>query len=101
MTRLRDTSRSGGGLGFGQAAPRDQVEGKNLHVASLLDLAATKVAVVQKRAEAKDYLDIDVLPALPGEIQQRLNAAVNAVDPADLPLLNPYIARTEENERMS
>lgn len=128
-----------GGLGLGQAAPRDQVEGKNLYVASMLDLAATKVAVVQKRAEAKDYLDIDVLirhgidlptalaagravygrafnplitlkalsffddvlPALPGEIQQRLSAAVEAVDPADLPLLDPYIVRTKENERRS
>ena len=50
-----------GGLGLGQAAPRDQVEGKRFYVASLLDIAGTKVAVVQKRAEAKDYLDIDVL----------------------------------------
>src|ERR1017187_7756419 len=29
--------------------------------ASLLDIAGTKMAVVQKRAEAKDYLDIDAL----------------------------------------
>ena len=50
-----------GGLGLGQAAPRDQAEGKRLYVASLLDIAGTKVAVVQKRAEAKDYLDIDAL----------------------------------------
>lgn len=32
-----------------------------LRLASLLDLAATKVAVVQQRAEAKDYLDISAL----------------------------------------
>lgn len=32
-----------------------------LHVASLVDLAAMKVAVVQKRAEAKDYLDLDAI----------------------------------------
>jgi len=32
-----------------------------LQIASLLDLAATKSAVVQMRAEAKDYLDIDAL----------------------------------------
>ncbi|MHC1726557.1 MAG: nucleotidyl transferase AbiEii/AbiGii toxin family protein [Syntrophobacteraceae bacterium] len=50
-----------GGLGLGKAAPSDQPEGRRLHVASLLDLAGTKVAVVQKRAEAKDYLDIDAL----------------------------------------
>ncbi|MEO8493602.1 MAG: nucleotidyl transferase AbiEii/AbiGii toxin family protein [Planctomycetota bacterium] len=32
-----------------------------LQVASLLDLAGTKAAVVQKRAEAKDYIDIDAI----------------------------------------
>jgi hypothetical protein len=50
-----------GGLGLGQVAPRDQIEDKRFYVASLLDIAGTKVAVVQKRAEAKDYLDMDVL----------------------------------------
>jgi hypothetical protein len=32
-----------------------------LRVASLLDLAGTKAAVVQQRAEAKDYADIDAI----------------------------------------
>jgi hypothetical protein len=32
-----------------------------LKVASLLDLAGTKAAVVQMRAEAKDYVDIDAI----------------------------------------
>jgi hypothetical protein len=32
-----------------------------LRVASLLDLAGTKAAVVQQRAEAKDYTDIDAI----------------------------------------
>lgn len=50
-----------GALGLGQAAPRDQAAGRQLHVASLLDIAATKAAVVQKRAEAKDYVDIDAI----------------------------------------
>jgi hypothetical protein len=50
-----------GGLGLGQVAEREQVQGMALHVASLLDIAGTKMAVVQKRAEAKDYLDIDAL----------------------------------------
>ncbi len=50
-----------GGLGLGQAAPRDQAEGKRLFVASLLDLAATKLTMLQKRAEVKDYLDVDAL----------------------------------------
>jgi hypothetical protein len=30
-------------------------------VASLGDLAGTKLAVIQKRAEAKDYIDVDAL----------------------------------------
>lgn len=34
-----------------------------LRVASLLDLAGTKVSVVQMRAEAKDYIDIDAILA--------------------------------------
>jgi hypothetical protein len=33
----------------------------NLQVASLLDIAGTKAAVVQVRAEVKDYIDIDAL----------------------------------------
>ena len=32
-------------------------------IASLLDLAGTKASVVQVRAEAKDYIDIDALIA--------------------------------------
>jgi len=50
-----------GDLNFGQVAEREQLEGMKLYVASLLDIAGTKAAVVQKRAEAKDYLDIDAL----------------------------------------
>ncbi len=36
-------------------------EDNGLGVASLLDLAGTKASVVQVRAEAKDYIDIDAL----------------------------------------
>lgn len=50
-----------GALGLGQAAPCDTPLGRRLRVASLLDLAGTKVAVVSQRAEIKDYLDIDAL----------------------------------------
>lgn len=41
--------------------PPHLVAGNGSRVASLLDLAGTKVAVVQQRAEAKDYIDIDAL----------------------------------------
>jgi hypothetical protein len=50
-----------GGLGLGQVAAAEQAGDVLLHVASLLDIAGTKAAVVQKRAEARDYLDIDAL----------------------------------------
>ncbi len=50
-----------GGLRRGRVAPPEKAEGRTLFVASLLDIAGTKAAVVQKRAEAKDYLDIDAL----------------------------------------
>lgn len=50
-----------GNLGLGQVAPRDQAQPMTLRIASLLDIAGTKMAVVQKRAEAKDYLDVDAL----------------------------------------
>ncbi len=50
-----------GGLGLGQAAAPDQASDTLLRVASLLDLAGTKAAVVQKRAEVKDYLDVHAI----------------------------------------
>lgn len=37
------------------------VTGNQLKIASLIDLAGMKVSVVQKRAEAKDYIDIDAI----------------------------------------
>lgn len=47
-----------GGLGLGQVAAPEKTADTLLQVASLLDLAGTKAAVIQKRAEVKDYLDI-------------------------------------------
>ncbi len=121
-----------GGLGLGQVAARDELPGMPLYVASLLDIAGTKMAVVQKRAEAKDYLDIDALlrqgvdlptalaaggvvygrrfnplitlkalsffddvPALSGDVRERLSAAVEDVDVTRLPALTAYSPRGE------
>lgn len=50
-----------GGPGLGQAGAADRTEDTLLRVASLLDLAGTKAAVLQKRAEVKDYLDVDAI----------------------------------------
>ena len=41
--------------------PFHVVKDNGLQVASLLDLAGTKASVVQVRAEARDYIDIDAL----------------------------------------
>ena len=47
--------------GLARLEPPDIAPGHGLRVASLRDLAGTKAAVVQQRAEAKDYLDIDAI----------------------------------------
>ena len=50
-----------GGLGIGQVARADTVEGPGFKVASLIDLAGTKVAVLPQRVALRDYLDIHAL----------------------------------------
>lgn len=50
-------------------------EGGPVPVASLIDLAATKVKVVQDRAEAKDYVDLARLLEEGIELRQALGAA--------------------------
>ncbi len=45
--------------GLPRLAPFLRAKDNGLRVASLLDLAGTKVSVVQVRAEAKDYIDLD------------------------------------------
>ena len=50
-----------GGLRLGRVGEPQHAPDTGLLVASRLDLAATKVAVVQQRAEQKDYLDLAAL----------------------------------------
>jgi hypothetical protein len=52
-----------GGLGIGQVAPAESVEGPGFKVASLIDLAGMKAAVLPQRVEVRDYLDIHALLA--------------------------------------
>jgi len=59
-----------------------------LRIASLLDLAGTKAAVVQQRAEAKDYLDIDAI-LRDGQID--LPTALAAARIIYGPVFNPQI----------
>jgi len=50
-----------GGLGLTRVSSPDAANGNGVQVASLLDVAGCKMAVVQKRAEGKDYRDIAAL----------------------------------------
>jgi len=50
-----------GGLSLGQVDPAETARGPMIMVASLRDLAGTKLSVVTQRAEAKDYVDIHAL----------------------------------------
>jgi hypothetical protein len=68
--------------------PPHVVEANNMRVASMIDLAGTKASVVQVRAEAKDYLDIDALMRL-GNIS--LPTALSAAQMIYGPSFNPEI----------
>ncbi len=50
-----------GGLDLGQVALADRAAGPGIKVASLIDLAGFRVAVVTQRAELKDYVDVHTL----------------------------------------
>jgi len=64
-----------GDLTLRRVGDPEPAEGSGVRVASLLDLAATKVKVVQDRAEAKDYLDVDRLLAEGVDLARALAAA--------------------------
>jgi len=50
-----------GGLDLGQVGPMARAMGPKIKVASLIDLAGFKVAVVTQRAELRDYIDVYTL----------------------------------------
>lgn len=66
--------------------PHSSVE-TAVRVATLLDLAGTKAAVVQQRAEAKDFIDIDALIRHGIELPRALGAAAAIYGPA----FNPQV----------
>lgn len=76
-----------GGLSLRRVADPERVIGPRFWVASLADLAATKVAVVQERAEAKDYLDLDRLLTEGVGLPNALGAARAVYGPRFNPLL--------------
>ncbi len=56
--------------------PLLKAQANGLQVASLLDLAGMKAAVVQQRAEAKDYIDLDALMQHGVDLAHALAAAI-------------------------
>jgi hypothetical protein len=50
-----------GDLGLGQVEPAGNASGPGIKLASLVDLAGCKVAVVTQRAEPRDYVDVHAL----------------------------------------
>jgi hypothetical protein len=58
-------------------------------IASLLDLAGTKISVIQVRAEAKDYSDVDAMMRL-GQIS--LPTALAAAQMLYGPTFNPVLS---------
>ncbi|TLY83968.1 MAG: hypothetical protein E6K37_09465 [Gammaproteobacteria bacterium] len=64
------------------------VKDNGLQVASLLDLAGTKASVIQVRAQARDYIDMDALITL-GKVS--LSTALAAAAKIYGPSFNPQI----------
>jgi hypothetical protein len=75
--------------GLPRLAPPPIAPDNRLQIASLLDLAGTKVNVVQLRAEAKDYRDIDAI-LRDGRID--LSTALASAQALYGPQFNPEIA---------
>ncbi|MBI4324556.1 MAG: nucleotidyl transferase AbiEii/AbiGii toxin family protein [Chloroflexi bacterium] len=64
-----------GGLTLGRVGAPEQASGPQVTVASLLDLAALKVAVIQERALCKDYWDVAALLQAGIKLPEALGAA--------------------------
>ncbi len=64
-----------GSISFGCVAPPDRAKDNGIWIASLLDLAGLKLAVIQQRAEAKDYLDLHAIFHSGISLEEGLGAA--------------------------
>lgn len=77
-----------GGLSLRRVRNPERSEDNGLLVASLLDLAATKVKVVQDRAEAKDYIDLSRLLEEGIDLADALGAARSVYGGSFNPILS-------------
>jgi hypothetical protein len=78
-----------GKIAFGRVGEPASTEDGILRVASLLDLAGTKVKALLQRVESKDYLDVAALLRAGVPIEHILGAARSLFGPA----FNPLIAQ--------
>jgi hypothetical protein len=74
-----------GGIEIGRAGIPDLTPDGTVQVASLLDLLATKLKVIQQRIELKDYLDVAALLRAGGRLEAGLAAAVAMYHPGFQP----------------
>ncbi len=77
-----------GNLSFGMVNAPEKPEEHAFAVASLLDIAAAKLSVIQKRAEVKDYIDIESLLESGLTMPSMLAAAVAIYGPSFNPLVS-------------
>lgn len=77
-----------GGLPLRRVHEPEEAGRSGIRVASLLDLAATKVKVVLDRASAKDYRDVDALLRAGVELETALGAARTVYGHAFDPVLS-------------
>ena len=76
-----------GGLRINRIEDPETAVGSGVKVASLIDLAATKAELVQRRASAKDYLDLDAVTTSGGvALEDALAAAAAVHGPAFNPM---------------
>ncbi len=64
-----------GNLPLGHVEPRHELTNPKIGIASLIDVAGSKIKVVSERSEAKDYIDIDALIRHGVELPQMIAAA--------------------------
>jgi hypothetical protein len=71
-----------GGLKLNRVGDPEPVSGKEIRVASLLDVAATKISTIQQRAQARDYLDIVAMAESGVPLSAALAAAAAVYGPS-------------------
>ena len=77
-----------GDLTLGQLEYPDRLDAPQLAIARMADLAATKLKVIQDRAEAKDYVDIAALLKAGTTLAQAVGHALGVYGPVFNPMIS-------------